>query len=135
MFSSGWRMPHAISLTMKPVKIPFNCPHPEICAVILAIPRGRVASYGEIAARAGLPGRARLVGKVLRDAGAVIRLPWHRVLQAGGRSAFSPDSENFFEQRRRLAAEGVVMKGRRVDMRAHGWQRDLDAELWAPMDA
>ena len=118
---------------MKSVKIPFNRVHAEICAVILAIPHGRVASYGEIAARAGLPGRARLVGKVLREA-EENRLPWHRVLQAGGRSAFAPDSESFFEQRRRLAAEGVAMEGRRVDMRAHGWQRDLDAELWAPMD-
>ena len=41
-----------------------------IRSVIAAIPRGSVTSYGEIATRAGLPGRARLVGRVLADAGA-----------------------------------------------------------------
>ncbi|MFZ1796301.1 MAG: MGMT family protein, partial [Dokdonella sp.] len=49
---------------MKDGEIPFGCPHPGICRVIQSIPRGRVASYGEIAARAGLPRRARLVGRV-----------------------------------------------------------------------
>ncbi len=103
-----------------------------IADVIRAIPRGCVASYGEIAARAGLPGRARLVGKVLRDARAGARLPWHRVLRADGRIAFEPRTAPFREQQRRLAAEGVVVVKGRVDLARHGWQRDLDAELWAP---
>ncbi len=120
---------------MQSVKIPFDCPHPEICRVIQSIPRGRVASYGEVAARAGLPRRARLVGRVLREADDALALPWHRVVRADGCLAFAPASAGFMEQRRRLSAEGVEVRGRRVDFRRFGWQRDLDAELWAPINA
>jgi methylated-DNA-protein-cysteine methyltransferase-like protein len=99
--------------------------------VIAAIPRGSVTSYGEIAVRAGLPGRARLVGRVLGDAGAGVKLPWHRVLRSNGRFAFSPGSRGFREQRARLLEEGVAVIAGRVDIARYGWQRNLDAELWA----
>src|SRR6185437_1310160 len=56
----------------------------RIYAVIAAIPAGRVASYGQIAARAGLPGRARLVGAALRDTPDGMELPWFRVLHSNG---------------------------------------------------
>src|SRR5215468_5810951 len=102
---------------------------------VAAIPRGCVASYGEIAARAGLPGRARMVGRVLGDAGAEARLPWHRVLRSDGRIAFAPGSRAFREQRARLIDEGVVVSNGRVDLARFGWQRNLDAELWAPRRA
>ncbi|WP_092406010.1 MGMT family protein [Dokdonella immobilis] len=115
--------------------MPIRPDHQAIREAISGIPPGRVASYGEIAARAGLPGRARLVGRVLRDAGDAAALPWHRVLRADGRLAFAPRSRDFLEQKRRLAAEGVSLKGGRVDLRGFGWQRDLDAELWAPAPA
>jgi methylated-DNA-protein-cysteine methyltransferase related protein len=118
---------------MKSVKILFREGHSTICAVIAAIPFGRVASYGEIAARAGMPGRSRLVGRVLREAGETVALPWHRVLRANGSIAFPLDSAAFIEQRQRLRSEGVVIRGARVDLRVFGWQRDLDAELWAPV--
>jgi methylated-DNA-protein-cysteine methyltransferase-like protein len=104
--------------------------HVAICRVIATIPRGRVASYGEIAARAGLPGRARLVGRVLGEAGGGAKLPWHRVLRADGRFAFAPGSRAFREQRARLIEEGVGVKSGRVDLARFGWQRDIDAELW-----
>jgi len=107
---------------------------PEYAAirrVIAAIPRGSVSSYGEIAVRAGLPGRARLVGRVLGDAGVGVKLPWHRVLRSNGRFAFAPGSRGFREQRARLLEEGVVVVGGRVDIGRFGWQRNLDAELWA----
>ncbi len=120
---------------MMSVKIPTSCPYPEICRVIMAIPAGRVASYGEIASRAGLPRRARLVGRVLREADNALALPWHRVLRSDGCLAFVPGSAGYIEQRRRLSAEGVDVSGRRIDFRRFGWQRDLDAELWAPVDA
>jgi len=120
---------------MKDMRSPLDFAHPGICRVIQSIPRGRVASYGEIAARAGLPRRARLVGRVLREADASLALPWHRVVRADGCLAFAPGSVAFIEQRRRLSREGIEMTGRRVDLRRFGWQRDLDAELWAPKDA
>jgi methylated-DNA-protein-cysteine methyltransferase related protein len=118
---------------MKSVKFLFREGYSNICAVIAAIPFGRVASYGEIASRAGVPGRARLVGRVLREAGETIVLPWHRVLRANGSIAFPLDSAAFIEQRQRLRSEGVVIRGARVDLRVFGWQRDLDSELWAPV--
>lgn len=118
----------------KPAKIPIDAGNSQICRAIAAIPLGRVASYGEIAARAGLPRRARLVGRVLREADDAMDLPWHRVLRADGCLAFAAGSAAFIEQRKRLAAEGVIVTGRRVDLRRFGWQRDVDAELWAPPD-
>jgi methylated-DNA-protein-cysteine methyltransferase related protein len=107
---------------------------PEYAAirrVIASIPRGSVTSYGEIAVRAGLPGRARLVGRVLGDAGGAAKLPWHRVLRSNGRFAFAPGSRGFREQRARLLEEGVAVIAGRVDITRFGWQRNLDAELWA----
>ena len=74
---------------------------------VRAIKRGSVASYGEVARRAGLPGRARLVGQVLRESGDEPRLPWHRVTGAGGRIAFPAGSAAAREQLTRLAREGV----------------------------
>jgi alkylated DNA nucleotide flippase Atl1 len=56
-----------------------------ILAVVRSIPRGRVTTYGAVAARAGLPRRARLVGKVLSGLPDGSRVPWHRVIAAGGR--------------------------------------------------
>ena len=100
---------------------------------VAEIPRGRVAAYGEVARRAGLPGRARLVGTVLREAPRSARLPWHRVLRADGRLAFPPDSEPYKEQRRRLANEGVELVGGKVPQRFFAWrEEDLDAALWGP---
>ena len=103
-----------------------------ILRVIRSIPRGCVASYGEIAERAGLPRRARLVGHVLRESPSQPDLPWYRVLRSDGRIAFPPGSRGFREQVRRLAAEGVLVVGGRVDISLHGWDRNLDAVLWAP---
>ena len=53
---------------------------------VRAIKRGSFLSYGDVARRAGLPGRARLVGQVLRESGDSRSLPWHRVTGAGGRN-------------------------------------------------
>lgn len=101
-----------------------------IYEVVRRIPRGRVAAYGEVATRAGLPRRARLVGRALRL--STEELPWHRVLTASGRLAFPPDSPLFAEQARRLQAEGVTCRNGRVDLRRYGWERSLDELLWGP---
>jgi methylated-DNA-protein-cysteine methyltransferase related protein len=98
---------------------------------VRSIPRGTFASYGEVARRAGLPGRARLVGQVLREAGDAARLPWHRVTGAGGRIAFPAGSKNAREQVRRLAREGVQARGTRVVQKPSASSaRTLDALLW-----
>ena len=98
---------------------------------VRAIKRGSFASYGEVARRAGLPGRARLVGQVLRNSGDAARLPWHRVTAAGGRIAFPAGSKSAREQLSRLAREGVPARGNRVSVtRGMRGARSLDALLW-----
>ena len=105
----------------------------RILAAIRAIPRGQVAGYGHVARRAGLPGRARMVARVLRD-NTDPKLPWHRVLRSDGRIAFPPDSKGFAEQAQRLRAEGVdVREGRvRIAESVPDMDGDLDAAIWRP---
>jgi methylated-DNA-protein-cysteine methyltransferase-like protein len=105
-------------ITHRPRKFGY-CPQPamdeqtveRVRDVVAAIPLGRVMAYGEVAARAGLPGRARLVGRILAEDG----LPWHRVLRADG----SPAPHLADEQLARLRAEGVLAEGRRIPMRRY----------------
>jgi len=87
----------------------------RIRAVVASIPRGRVATYGQVAAAAGYPLYHRLVVRILRQAGD--RLPWQRVVGAGGEIKLKREAG--LEQRRRLELEGVTFRGRRVDMERH----------------
>ena len=99
----------------------------RIQAVVRAIPRGNVAGYGEVARRAGLPGRARLAARVL-SMNTDTTLPWHRVVRSDGRIAFPLGSEGFREQSERLRSEGISMRNGRVRMPKR--DLDLDAEVW-----
>ena len=90
----------------------------RILATVDSIPPGRVATYGQVAEEAGLRGRARMVGRVLREASAQ-GLPWHRVLGAGGVIRVGPQAAR--EQAQRLRAEGVEVKNGRVDLKRHRW--------------
>ncbi len=80
--------------------------------VVRRIPRGKVATYGQVAAAAGYPLYHRQVVQVLRKAGDA--LPWQRVVGAGG--AIRLKREMALEQRLRLEAEGVRFRGSRVDL-------------------
>ena len=101
----------------------------RILAAIRAVPRGQVAGYGEIARRAGLPGRARLVARLLAG-NEDPELPWHRILRSDGRIAFPPEHPHFDEQQQRLRAEGVDVREGRV--RGQRAAATLDEILWAP---
>jgi methylated-DNA-protein-cysteine methyltransferase-like protein len=104
-------------------------PAGRILAAVHAIPRGEVAGYGEVARRAGLPGRARWVARLLA-ASDDPALPWHRVVRSDGRIAFPAGSDAWEEQARRLRADGVEVVGGRV--RIARVPRSLDAEVWGP---
>lgn len=104
--------------------------HARVYAAIAAIPPGRVASYGAIAARAGLPGRARLVGRLLGEVPDGMELPWFRVLRSSGEIALPKGSRGFREQVRRLRAEGVEVRNGRVALSAFGLDANLDRALW-----
>jgi methylated-DNA-protein-cysteine methyltransferase-like protein len=123
-------MPKPKRKPMVPASNEMKPEHAAIREIVRAIPRGRVANYGEIAKRAGMPRSARLVGRVLGEAGPTAKLPWHRVLRSDGRFAFAPGSRGFREQRARLIEEGVVVTAGRVDLKQYGWQRDLDEQVW-----
>jgi methylated-DNA-protein-cysteine methyltransferase related protein len=86
----------------------------DILAAIRKIPRGKVSTYGAVARGAGHAGAARQVVAALRGS---IGLPWQRVLGAGG--AIKLRGDFAIEQRLRLEAEGVIFRGRRVDMKRH----------------
>ncbi len=89
----------------------------RVWAVVRRIPRGRVASYGQVARAAGFPGTARQVVWALRGAPASAGLAWHRVLGAGGKILL-PGAAGL-EQRLRLESEGVTFTGARVRMDRH----------------
>jgi methylated-DNA-protein-cysteine methyltransferase-like protein len=107
----------------------------RIRATICDIPKGRVASYGQVAEIAGIPRGARQVGYTLRNLPKGHEVPWHRVVQVSGRIALPKDSPGFRKQRARLRKEGVPVQGGRIDMQKYRWQPDLDELLWKPTDA
>src|SRR3982750_1966220 len=96
-------------------------------AAIRRIPRGRVATYGQIAALAGLPRRARMVGQALRSTPDGVEIPWHRVINAQGGISPRGDSIGWTEgyQRHLLEEEGVVFsRSGKVDLDRFGWDPD-----------
>ncbi|HWV17955.1 MAG TPA: MGMT family protein [Rhodocyclaceae bacterium] len=82
--------------------------HQLIYAVVAQVPKGRVATYGQIAQLAGLPRQARLVGYALSALAVGNRLPWHRVINARGRISERGDGGvAAMAQRKRLEKEGI----------------------------
>jgi len=106
--------------------------HIRIWQTVQLIPYGHVACYGQIADLAGLPGRARLVGKALGTAPKAgwkgKAVPWFRVINSQGRISFPVASENFIEQKALLQEEQVVVLGAKIKLSEFQWQPDL-AEL------
>ncbi len=94
----------------------------RIWQVVARIPSGRVATYGDVASRAGLPGAARRVGRALKNLPADTRIPWHRVVNAQGRLSLPDRSASQYTQRERLQSEGVVFRGNHsIDLRKYRW--------------
>lgn len=104
----------------------------RVWAVVAGIPSGCVLNYGEIARLAGLPGRARLVGRALGLAPKKMGLPWHRVVNAQGKISFRPGGAKHRRQRELLEAEGVRFDGDAIDLERHAPGRVLDRMLWGP---
>jgi len=92
----------------------------RVYAIVRKLPRGRVATYGQIALLCGVPRGARAVGWALRvlDSARHGEVPWHRVVGAGGRISPRAGAGPLL-QRRRLRAEGVRFKDGRVDLSRH----------------
>jgi methylated-DNA-protein-cysteine methyltransferase-like protein len=95
----------------------------RIYAAVRRIPPGRVATYGEIATRVGLPGQARVVGYALSALAGSTSVPWHRVINAQGRvSARGDGAGSSVTQRLLLEREGVRFDaGGRTSLEQYGW--------------
>nr|WP_157442956.1 MGMT family protein [Colwellia piezophila] len=111
-----------------------NPRYQQIWQTVQLIPKGKVACYGQIADLAGLPGRARLVGKAL---GKVPKggwqgkaVPWFRVINSQGKVSFPVESEYFVKQKQLLQDEQVVVLGGRVKLKDFQWQPDLSELLF-----
>ena len=97
--------------------------HRRIHEVVRRIPRGRVATYGQVAEVAGLPRQPRLVGYVLSALPPDTRLPWHRVVNAKGEVSPRRDGLGGDQiQRQLLAREGVRLRDGRLSLERYRWQ-------------
>jgi methylated-DNA-protein-cysteine methyltransferase related protein len=95
--------------------------HQRIHEVVSKIPRGRIATYGQVARLAGLPGQARLVGYALHALPAGTSVPWQRVVNAQG--AISTGSGPDTLQRRLLERESIRFDSRgRIPLASFQWR-------------
>jgi len=90
----------------------------RIQLVVNQIPKGKVASYGQVAALAGMPSHSRLVGRILSNLPRGTKLPWHRVINSQGRIT----NPNPARQQARLEKEGIALSNGRVSLKTYGWQ-------------
>ena len=97
--------------------------YPKIYAVVSRIPKGRVATYGQVAALAGLPRQARLVGYALHTLPTDSDVPWHRVVNAAGKISLRGDGLGHDElQAHLLRREGVRFVGGAIPLARFRWQ-------------
>ena len=102
---------------MRPARTEFSA---RVLSVVRRIPAGRVATYGDVAERAGSPGAARAVGNIMKDCRRP-DVPCHRVVAALGKLGGYGGSEAL--KRSLLLAEGVTVSGARINLRQHRWTR------------
>lgn len=95
----------------------------RIYEIVRKIPRGKVATYGQIAILAGLRGHARQIGYALAALPANTRLPWHRVINAKGCVSIRVDGESDARQRELLERERVQFDDKgRVSLARYQWR-------------
>jgi methylated-DNA-protein-cysteine methyltransferase related protein len=98
-----------------------------VLRLVRQIPRGRVTTYGQLAALVGRPRSARAVGRVLHQCPG--DLPWHRVVNASGGISARPRVASMLTQRILLEQEGIAFRRGRVVLRAHRWARRRTARM------
>jgi len=109
-----------------PPSVAESSAYPRIYAVVRRIPRGKVATYGQVARLAGLPGRARQVGYALHALPRGTRVPWQRVVNAQGKVSLRRVPGAELTQRMLLLQEGVRFGGGgRIPLARFGWPESL----------
>jgi methylated-DNA-protein-cysteine methyltransferase-like protein len=99
----------------------------QIWKIVKQVPVGKVASYGQIARVAGIPGHARFVGYALHNLPQNSDVPWHRVINSQGRISLPQVDGSYELQKTLLEQEGVVFYKERVDLVKFGWEPELEA--------
>jgi len=95
----------------------------RIWQVVSLIPKGKLATYGDVARQAGMPGAARRVGLALRNLPPETRIPWHRVINAQGRISLPAGSASQYRQRQRLQDEGLSFRpNNSLDLKKYRWR-------------
>jgi methylated-DNA-protein-cysteine methyltransferase related protein len=101
-----------------------------VYAVVRTIPRGRVMTYGQIAALLGSPRAARAVGFALRAGGRYDDIPWQRVINRHGAVSARGETDRPHRQRILLGEEGVEFDARgRCDLARCRWEPEESAEI------
>ena len=93
-----------------------------IWTVVAQIPKGKVATYGQIAELSGLARGARQVGYALKQLASDTKIPWHRVINSQGKISFPVGSEAFLRQKELLEKEEVLVLGNRVSLQVFRWK-------------
>ncbi|MEW5814382.1 MAG: MGMT family protein [Spirochaetota bacterium] len=97
----------------------------RVKSLIQSIPKGRVATYGQIASFAGNPLGARQVAWILHSSSAKEKLPWHRVINSRGKISLKP-GYGFELQRELLKKEGIKLTGRNtIDLKRFLWKPEF----------
>ncbi|MDF1545068.1 MAG: MGMT family protein [bacterium] len=96
--------------------------HSRVVTIIKRIPKGRVATYGQIAGLAGSPRAARQVVRTLHSSSGKEKLPWHRIINSEGRISLGRGS-GYHEQLALLQSEGVIFKlDGSIDLSKYQWR-------------
>ena len=93
----------------------------KIWHVVSCIPRGKVATYGQVARLAGLPGYARYVGYTMKTLPSGSKMPWFRVVNSKGQLSFPKHSGQYRAQQEKLEAEGIVFSEGKFCLQTYQW--------------
>lgn len=93
----------------------------EIWYLLNKIPKGSVATYGQLAEMAEAPGYARVVGNILKQLPVGTDLPWHRVINSKGEISFPDGSSRYNLQKLRLEQEGVAISSGKINLKTYQW--------------
>jgi methylated-DNA-protein-cysteine methyltransferase-like protein len=105
----------------------------SIWAIVRRIPRGRVATYGQVAELAGLEGHARQVGYAMHALPPDSKVPWHRVINARGEVSPRTSGDSHELQRMLLEEEGIEFDLRgRCDLKVCQWKRRASSARLRP---
>jgi methylated-DNA-protein-cysteine methyltransferase-like protein len=94
---------------------------PIIWNTVRLIPKGKVATYGQVAQQAGIPRQARLVAYALHKLPPNSSIPWHRVVKSDGAIAFPSFFPLYRKQKRLLEHEGIKLHRGKVALQKFGW--------------